>query len=299
MPRSLPPLNPLRVFEAAARHVHFTRAAEELGITQAAVSRQILVLEGWLKVKLFERNHPDVRLTEAGKRYLTSLGQAFDLIESSTADALGGSKQSTIVLRAYSTFAMRWLIPRLPRFTRLHPDILIDIKTAVVPITFRPDETGLIIDCGTGEMEGVVSQRVIGDVIVPICHPKLLQGAAPEEPADLGRYPLLHSRPRRHDWADWFTHVGAKAAPNGGSVFDNSSLTYQAAKEGIGIAMGQIHLLEAELANGELIIPIDRRYERSCGYYLHYPERVRQDPRVIAFHNWMIEEAAAQDARIS
>jgi LysR family glycine cleavage system transcriptional activator len=299
MARSLPPLNPLRVFEAAARHVHFTRAAEELGITQAAVSRQILVLESWLKVKLFERRHTELRLTEAGSQYLTSLGQAFDLIEASTARAGGGAKQSTIVLRSYATFAMRWLIPRLPHFTSRHPGILIDIKTSVTPIKFRPDESGLIIDYGTGEMEDVVSQRIFGDVIAPMCHPKLLRdGWHLDRPIDIGHYPLLHSRRRRQDWADWFTHVGAKDGPNEGSIFDNSSLTYQAAKEGIGVAMGQVHLLESELANGDLVIPIDRRLERSSGYYLLYPKRVRQDSRVIAFHNWIIDEARAMDTPV-
>jgi LysR family glycine cleavage system transcriptional activator len=287
------------VFEAAARHVHFTRAAEELGITQAAVSRQILVLESWLKVKLFERRHTELRLTEAGSQYLTSLCQAFDLIETSTARAAGGSKHSVIVLRAYATFAMRWLIPRLPRFTSKHPDILIDIKTSVTPIKFRPEETGLLIDCGTGEMEDVVSQRIFGDVIAPMCHPKLLRdGWHLEQPTDIGHYPLLYSRRRRSDWSDWFAHVGAEPPPSGGSTFDNSSLTYQAAKEGIGITMGQVHLLEPELASGELVIPIDRRLSRSSGYNLLYPKRVRQDPRVIAFHNWIIDEARAMDAAV-
>lgn len=297
MARTLPPLNPLRVFEAAARHVHFTRAAEELGITQAAVSRQILVLESWLKVKLFERRHTELRLTEAGSQYLTALGQAFDLIETSTAHASGGSKHTTIVLRAYATFAMRWLIPRLPHFTARHPDILIDIKTSVTPIKFRPDESGLIIDYGPGEMEDVVSQRIFNDVIAPMCHPKLLRdGWHLERPTDISHYPLLHSRRRSHDWSDWFAHVGAKYAPSDGSTFDNSSLTYQAAKEGIGVAMGQVHLLESELANGDLVIPIDRKLERPYGYYLLYPKRVMRDPRVVAFHNWIIEESRAMGA---
>lgn len=298
MARSLPPLNPLRVFEAAARHVHFTRAAEELGITQAAVSRQILVLETWLKVKLFERRHTELRLTEAGRQYLTSLGQAFDLIEASTARTSGKAKQTTIVVRSYATFTMRWLIPRLAHFTKRHPDVLIDIKTSVTPIRFRPEETGLIIDYGTGEMEDVVSQRIFGDVIVPMCHPSLLRSGCLERPTDIARYPLLHSRRRRQDWADWFAYVGVKDVPNDGSIFDNSSLTYQAAKEGIGIAMGQVHLLESELANGELVIPIDRKLERSYGYYLLYPKRVQKDPRVIAFHNWIIDEAVRLEAPV-
>ena len=294
MARTLPPLNPLRVFEAAARHVHFTRAAEELGITQAAVSRQILVLETWLKVKLFERRHTELRLTDAGRQYLDALGQAFDIIETSTARASGPPRQTTIVLRVYATFAMRWLIPRLTRFTSQHPDILIDIKTSVTPIKFRPEESGIIIDYGTREMSDVVAQPLFNDVIAPMCHPKLLRGRQRlDSPLEVGRYPLLHSRRRRQDWADWFAHVGAKDAPNDGSIFDNSSLTYQAAKEGIGIAMGQVHLLDAELASGELVIPFDRRLARNYGYYLLYPKRVKQDPRVIAFHKWITDEARA------
>lgn len=293
MARVLPPLNPLRVFEAAARHVHFTRAAEELGITQAAVSRQVLTLETWLGIKLFERRNTDLRLTEEGSQYLTALSQVFDLVEASTARVAGKSERSTINLRAYATFAMRWLIPRLPRFRCLHPEIMIDLKTSVTPVEFRPDETNLFIDYGTGsELEGVISQRIFDDVIAPVCSPKLLQGKThPDRPADLRNYPLLHSRRRPRDWSDWFSYVGVDPAPGNACVFDNSSLTYQASKEGIGVAMGQLRLLETELATSELMIPVERLLERSFGYYLIYPLRVRQDSRVMAFHSWIVDEA--------
>jgi LysR family glycine cleavage system transcriptional activator len=294
MARNLPPLNPLRVFEAAARHVHFTRAAAELGITQAAVSRQISVLEDWLGVKLFQRRHNELRLTPAGSQYLTMLGQAFDLIEASTPRTGQAIKQSVITLRVYATFAMRWLIPRLQHFTSRHPDILVDIKTSVTPIKFRPEETGLMIDYHKSELEDVVSQHLFGDIIVPVCSPALLRdGSLPKEPREITRYTLLHSRRRAYDWVDWFAHVGIKGTPQDGCIFDNSSLTYQAAKMGIGVAMGQVYLLEPELLSGDLVIPIDHRLERPRGYCLIYPKRVRRDPRVIAFHEWIVEEAAA------
>jgi LysR family transcriptional regulator, glycine cleavage system transcriptional activator len=293
MHRNLPPLNPLRVFEVAARHVHFTRAAEELGITQAAVSRQILTLENWLNIKLFERRHSELRLTEVGNRYLTAVCQAFDIIESSTTKARGGSTQSMITLRVYATFAFRWLIPRLARFKLRHPEILVDLTTSVTPIQFHKEDAELVIDYRSEqEMEGIIAQRIFSDVIVPVCSPDLLQdNLRIEKAADLAHFTLLHSRKRQSDWSDWANHVGAEIPLEGGYVFDNSSLAYQAAKAGIGIAMGQLHLLEAELASGELIIPFDQKLERNDAYYLLYPTRISQDPRVAAFHRWVAEEA--------
>src|ERR1700754_5040085 len=148
MRRSVPPLNPLRVFEAAARHVHFTRAAEELGITQAAVSRQISSLEQWLDVKLFERRHSDLRLTSAGSYYLESLRQAFDLINNSTAKILSKLAQSKIVLRSFATFASLWLMPRLPRFHEQHPDIKVDLLISVASIEVQREQADLFIAYG-------------------------------------------------------------------------------------------------------------------------------------------------------
>ena len=294
MRRTLPPLNPLRIFEAAARHVHFTRAADELGITQAAVSRQISVLETWLGVKLFERRHSELRLTGAGIQYQESLRQAFDLIGDSTAKILGGSVQSKIVLRSYATFALLWLLPRLPRFRARHPEVQIDLLTSVAAIEFQREQADLIITHGVAKPEGVIAQRLFGDLLAPVCSPALLPGGRPlEDPADLKRFTLLQSRYRATDWQEWLAHVGADFSAEQGLVFGSSTLTYQAAKEGIGVAMGQLRLLESELAAGSLVIALNRRLERASGYFLLHSKRGEQDERVTSLREWIVEEAKA------
>jgi LysR family glycine cleavage system transcriptional activator len=292
MRRNLPPLNPLRVFETAARHVHFTRAAEELGITQAAVSRQVSALERWLDVKLFERRHAELQLTAAGSHYLESLRQAFDLIGDSTVRILSGSVQSRIVLRSYATFALLWLMPRLPRFREQRPDIQVDLLISVASVEVQREQADLIVTYGNAEPQGVVAQRLFADVIAPVCSPHLLKTDAPlSDPSELRRFTLLHSRYRPDDWQDWTSYVNAGFSADPGLVFGSSTLTYQAAKDGVGIAMGQLRLLEAELTSGALILPIDRRLERAAGYFLLHSKRAMQDERVTSLRDWIVDEA--------
>jgi LysR family transcriptional regulator, glycine cleavage system transcriptional activator len=240
MRRNIPPLNPLRVFEAAARHTHFTRAADELGITQAAVSRQISVLEKWLGVTLFERRHTELRLTPAGARYLQSLRQAFDIIDESTNGILSEPVQSKVTLCSYATFAHFWLMPRLSRFRQRHPDVEVDFLTSVASIEFRRDQADLIVSHGIAKPEGVISQKILGDVLVPVCSPAFLERNGPLlNPADLKKLTLLHSRYRNNDWAEWFASLGIELETRPGLVFAGSTLAYLAAKEGIGVAIGQ------------------------------------------------------------
>ena len=292
MRRNLPPLNPLRVFEAAARHVHFTRAAEELGITQAAVSRQISSLEKWLDVKLFERRHSELRLTSAGSYYLESVRQALDLIGNSTSKILSKSAQSKIVLRSFATFALLWLMPRLPRFQEKHPDIQVDVLISVASIEVQREQGDLIVAYGSSEPQPGVSHRLFTDVIAPVCNPKILHDVGDvRKPSDLSKLTLLHSRYRADDWPDWIAKykAGFSAAP--GLVFGSSILTYQAAKDGVGIAMGQIHLLETELSSGALVSPLQLKLERPSSYFVVHSKQAEHDERVMLLRDWIISEA--------
>jgi LysR family glycine cleavage system transcriptional activator len=292
MRRNVPPLNPLRVFEAAARHTHFTRAADELGITQAAVSRQISVLEKWLGVPLFERRHTELRLTQAGTRYLQSLRQAFDIIDESTTSILSEPVQGKVTLCSFATFAHFWLMPRLTRFRQRHPDIQVDFLTSVASIEFRRDQADLIITHGIAKPEGVIAQKIFSDVLVPVCSPQFLEKNAPlSDPADLRKLTLLHSRYRSNDWGEWFASLGIEFDSRPGLMFPGSTLAYQAAKEGIGIAMGQYRILEAEIASGTLVTPFDHRLERATGYYLLHSKHALHDQNIAAFRNWIMEEA--------
>jgi LysR family glycine cleavage system transcriptional activator len=295
MRRNIPPLNPLRVFEAAARHTHFTRAADELGITQAAVSRQISVLEKWLSVPLFERRHTELRLTPEGTRYLHSLRQAFDIIDESTMSILSEPVEAKVTLCTYATFAHFWLMPRLSRFRQRFPNVQVDFLTSVASIEFRRDQADLIVTHGIAKPEGVISQKILGDVLVPVCSPIFLEKNKPlSGPADLRKLTLLHSRYRSNDWAEWFSSLGIEFDSQPGLVFAGSTLAYQAAKEGIGIAMGQYRLLEAEIASGALVVPFDHRLERATGYFLLHSKHALHDPHITAFRDWIMEEANQQ-----
>jgi LysR family glycine cleavage system transcriptional activator len=292
MGRKIPPLNPLRVFETAARHTHFTRAADELGITQAAVSRQIAVLEKWLKVPLFVRRKAGLRLTPAGTRYLQSLRQAFDIIEDSTVEILTEPVQPTMRICSFATFAHYWLMPRLSSFCQLYPDVKTDLLIAVASTEFRWDEADLIITHGLTPPEGIVSRRIFGDVLVPVCSPAFLERYGPVlDAADFMNMTLLHSRYRSNDWGEWFSSVGVEFDSRPGRIFSGSTFAYQAAKEGIGVAMGQLRLLEAEIASGALVVPYEHRIERAAGYFLLHSKHALSNPNILAFRNWIMEEA--------
>jgi LysR family transcriptional regulator, glycine cleavage system transcriptional activator len=291
MRRNIPPLNPVRIFETAARHTHFTRAADELCITQAAVSHQISVLEKWLGVSLFERRSNGLKLTPVGVRYLQSLRQAFDIIEDSTSGILSGPVRPKVTICAYSTFAQFWLMPRLSAFTNEHPDIEVDFLTSIASIAFRQDQADLIITHGIAKPQGIVSQKIFDDIIVPVCSPGFLQKHGPFSAGRLAETTLLHSRYRANDWAEWFSSLGVETEGRPGLVFSGSTLCYQAAKEGIGVAMGQLRLLDSEIACGNLVIPIDHRLARASGYFLLHSKHALQDPTITALRDWIIAEA--------
>lgn len=298
MRRVLPPLNPLRTFEVAARHVSFTHAAEELGVTQTAVSRQVAVLEAFLKVKLFERHNSELTLTEYGHAYHSAIQPALDLIAHATAGTRG-LVPNQLTLRVYVTFAMRWLMPRLPRFRAKHPNIGINLSTSISPADFEREDLDINICHGDGKWPGVKGSLLFADRIAPVCAPSLLEGPnAPREAADLQRQTLLHSRHRRSDWTEWLDFAGIAVPPaQQDLVLETSMLVYEAARQGMGFAIGQLPLLKADLESGVLVAPFPA-LERPMGYYLLHRSQGRLEPKVEAFKAWILEEAAADNAAL-
>lgn len=299
MRRKMPPLNPLRVFEAAARHTHFTRAADELGITQAAVSRQVSVLEQWLRVPLFERRNAKLRLTPAGTRYQQALRRAFDIIEESTTGILAEPVQTSVTICCYAAFAHFWLMPRLSSFHQRHPDVqvdmLVDFLASPTALELQKDQADLIISHGVTKPEGMVAQAIFNDILVPVCSPAYLKSHGPLcDPVDLKSATLLHSRYRPNDWGEWFSSLSIDFDRKPGLVFSGSSLLYQAAKEGIGVAMGQYRLLEGEIASGGLVVPFDHRLERAAGYFLLHSKHALHDARIIELRDWIMQEAGVK-----
>jgi LysR family glycine cleavage system transcriptional activator len=291
MRRLMPPLNPLRMFEAAARHVNFTRASEEFGVTQSAVSRQVTVLEEFLKVRLFERRNSELILTDAGRSYLRAVQPALDMIAEATA-ATRGRTPNQIKIRAYLTFAMHWLLPRLPRFRELHPAIEITVMTSSAPHDFESDVVDLSIRYGYGGWPRSKSWLLFNDQLTPVFAPSLAAGDRPIALGDIAGQTLLMSRNRLDDWPNWLTFAGLEFDPPRKLVFETSSLVYEAARQGLGIAIGQPRLLESELGRRELTAPFPVM-ERPFGYYLMHGE-TQSDPHIEAFRDWILREAAGR-----
>ncbi|CAO3439420.1 transcriptional regulator GcvA [Azospirillum doebereinerae] len=294
MARPIPPLNPLHVFECAARHGSFTKAAEELSVTQPAVSRQVALLEDYLGVRLFHRETRGLTLTAEGKRYAGEIGPAFRTIAESTGRLVSARAAEPLKLQVYATFMAKWLMRRMPQLQTQHPALRLRTRTAVAPVDFARDNVDAAIQFGNGDWAGLESVFLFADEIQPVCSPALLAGGpAVERPEDLLRHPLLHSHYRRRDWPDWLASVGLDTVEEREPlVFPSSLLTYQAAVDGLGVAMGQPRLLQSELQSGALVCPLRQSLHRDLGYYFVVPPNHQDRARIALIRNWLLEQVA-------
>ena len=293
MSRRFPPLNPLRTFEVAARCKSFTEAAEELGVTQAAVSRQIGVLEGFFKAKLFERSVRSVTLTPIGRQLHEDVSSAFQIIRWSTDRIF----QENVLVRVqtYPTFAARWLMPRLSNFMTKFPAVDLRVQTAIKPVDFSKTDTEIAIQFGCGDWPDVTAHPLVADAIEPVCSPHLASIPAPGDINALLQHTLLMSKYRSRDWNDWFEHVGVQpGSEKRWLAFESSILTFQAAIEALGIAMGQTALLSAELKSGVLIKPFNLPLRRKLQYWVVWPAGRRLSPEARKFIDWIIAPAESE-----
>lgn len=292
MPRRIPPLNPLRVFEVVARTGNLTVAAQELHVTQSAVSRQIGVLEEYLGVALFRRERHGVTLTRLGHAYAEQIVPVFGTITSATEELLKGSTRGALRVRTYVTFAAKWLIPRLPDFQREHPDIEVRISTAVQEVDFDRDPVDVAIQFGHGRWPRVRADLLFEDEIEPVCSPRYLaqHAGGPRGTESLLNGRLLVSQYRKTDWDEWLSAVGLASAAAGAErmTFTSSVLTWQAAHDGLGVAIGQTAMLGAEFRSGELVRPYDRPVRTSRAYYLLRPAVQRESRKVAVFREWLL-----------
>ena len=288
--RRLPPLNGLRAFEAAARHLSFTRAAAELNVTQAAISHQIRMLEDRLGVKLFVRRNRTVLLSEAGQAYLPALRDAFDMIDQATDRLLRRDEGGPLVISSTASFATKWLVPRLGAFQTLHPEIEVQLSTSFELVDFQRDAVDAAIRWGMGKWPGLHIERLFSQDIFPVCAPALVKGKnGLKQPADLARVTLLHTTNARDDWRLWLTAAGVKGVDVGrGPVFDQVFTAIQAAIDGVGVALGQTQLVERDIAAGRLVQPFDLVLPREAAYYFVCPPNALKRRKVKAFHDWML-----------
>ncbi|HSR72011.1 MAG TPA: transcriptional regulator GcvA [Kiloniellales bacterium] len=297
MARRLPPLNALRAFEAAARHLSFTKAAEELHVTQAAISHQVKGLEESLGRPLFRRFNRRLMLTDAGQAYLPALSEALDAIEQATR-RLQASDGGPLKVSAANSFAAKWLLPRLPRFRQRHPEIDIQVSASDTLVDLLRDDFDMGIRFGRGHYPGLLVDHLFDDVVFPVCSPRLRDGPHPlDAPEDLRYHTLLHddvTGSDMPDWRKWLAAVGVKGLnAERGPFFSHSSLAIQAAIEGQGVALARGSLVALDLEAGRLIRPFGPPLPSNFACYLVLAPQTAERPKVKAFRAWLLEETAA------
>lgn len=289
---SLPPLNPLHVFAVASRLESFTKAAKELNVTQSAVSRQVAALEANLNELLFRREKEGISLTSMGLFYRQEINAAFARIHAATEEVRGNRSSDPLRIRVYSTFAARWLIPRLPSFRRKHPDIELQMNTAVQPVDFTRDSADLAIQFGDGKWPGAISKLILPDVLQPVCSPDFLEANGPiRDISDLRNLQLIDARLRTKDWRDWLKYVDMDGDGLDFMEFPSSLLAYQAATSGLGVAMGQLSLVQSYVEKEQLVLLLDKRLRRDLGYYAIWPEALSMTTKIRAFLHWLVAES--------
>lgn len=291
----LPPLNALRAFEAVGRLQSVTAAAAELCVTPAAVSRHVRTLEEFLALPLFVRGHRSITLTVEGAKYLAEISVLFKGLRRATENLTRRQKKKRILkIRSPATFAVRWLIPRLPAFHALHPSIEVNLTTAFAPLDFRKEDIDGGIELCDGNWRNKRgdqrADKLVENAMTPVCSPALIRGKKlPLRPSALKGAILLHSLARPDDWAAWIAAAGvAGIDPHGGMKYETSMLAYQAAMEGSGFAMAQLALVENDLRDGRLVRPFTFTLEMGAySYYFVSPRKSRDNPALAHFRAWI------------
>jgi LysR family glycine cleavage system transcriptional activator len=303
MYQRLPPLNSLRAFEAAARHLSFKKAAEELKVTPAAIGHQVKGLEQFLSIQLFRRLNRALLLTEAGQACLPELREGFSKLASAVETLRARDSRSVLTATVAPSLAAKWLIPRLHRFRASWPEISVRIDTDLEELDLLQAGIDVGIRFGSGSYPGLRVDRLMGEELLPVCSPKLTESPGSlRTPEDLGNHTLLHIEGETADtaWADWSmwlravgcSHVEAIAGPR----FTQTIMAVQAAIEGQGVALAPISIVADDIAAGRLVQPFTNipGYPTTFAYYVVSPREIADTPKVSAFREWVIEEASGR-----
>lgn len=292
----LPPLNPLRAFEAAGRLQSIRRAAEELLVTPGAVSRQVQSLEAFLGVPLFRREAREVVLTAEGEQYLSTISQNFDGIREATRKLIGPKNSEILKIRAYTTFAMKWLIPRLTSFHAENKTTEVRITTTLEAVDFERENVDGAIRLGDGNWPCCETDRLVPNELIPVCSPAFRRQAGLKKPENLIGQPLLHSLVRPDDWRYWLEAADVKGIdPYAGPKYASSTLAYQAALEGQGVMMAQKVLFADDLRAKRLVQPFGPSLDRGeFTYYFIYPRNRTRNPAFRRFRAWLLAQAALE-----
>ena len=294
MHRHLPPFPAIRAFEASARHCSFKLAAEELCLTNSAISHQIKTLEDYLGTRLFFREVRGVTLTESGKSYLAELTDVLDRLNDATTHVRRSDTAGPLSIRATPGFAARWLMPRLAEFIEAYPEIELRISGSAKPADFAKEDVDIEIRWGCQQSEGLLVDPLLVATRFPVICPSLLARGPPlRKPDDLRHYTLLHDE-ADDAWSHWLDQAGANfEKTNRGPRFEHCDLLLRAAAEGQGVALAFDVLVEADLASNKLVSPFDISLPPAVIYSVVSPESWSYRPNVKAFRNWVLAEADA------
>ncbi|MFC3326382.1 transcriptional regulator GcvA [Mesorhizobium cantuariense] len=302
MARLLPGTRALRTLEAAARHLNFTRAADELGLTPAAVSHQIKEIEDQLGLVLFTRTSRTIRLTEAGTVLFEASTDALDLLGRAVSRAQKLTRGNALLkVTLDAQFASKWLMRRVDDFRKYHPNIELRFDIAYEVRDFELDDIDVGIRFGAGKYPGLRAHRLFDNILIPVCSPSLLTSGPPlREPRDLFNHTLAHIEWSRQgvtwpNWRMWMAAAGVNDFDDSRTVvFKNSTDAVQAALDGNAVALADFAMVANDLSQGRLVQPFELglRVAPEFAYFLVYPESTAADPRIIAFREWILEEVA-------
>lgn len=288
--RLLPSTSALAAFESVARLGSFSSAADELSLTQGAISRQISGLEDQLGILLFERSSRGVQLTEAGRAYAKAIGAALAQIRTASLQAMTKRHGDTLNLAMLPTFGTRWLLPRIPRFVSAHPEITLNFATRIGIFDFEQDGLDVAIHIGQPNWPGAECTFLMDEMVAPVCSPEFLRQNPVAKPEDLAGLPLLHMASRPGAWTHFFEALGVQGVPAPGMRFEQFASVAQACSAGLGVALMPLFLIEAELQSGTLVEAYPQQVRSPSSYYLVAPV-TRMDLKPVAlFRAWLIEE---------
>lgn len=300
MARRLPSLNGLRAFEAAARHESFTKAADELCVTQGAVSHQVKALEAELGVKFFNREPKRLIITEAGRRYLEVVRDALDRIAAGTDSLQQRQNAGVLTVSTSPNFASKWLVHRLGRFAEAHSGIDLRVSANMHHVDFAREDIDIAVRHGDGTEHGLHVTRLYTEELLPVCSPALLAGPHPlRQPRDLMHHTLLHMD-HRQDWSKWLVAAGVGDMDlSRGPVFNQASMGIDAAVDGQGVALARTGLAAHDLIAGRLIRPFDLALAVPYAYWIVCPKATANLPKITTFRVWLLAEAAEDVRRLA
>jgi LysR family glycine cleavage system transcriptional activator len=307
----------LRAFESAARHLSFTVAADELCVTQSAISRHVKNLEEHYRLKLFIRLARALELTKEGDRLYTVVEKSFDQIESISRTLSKTKAARCLVLSILPTLASTWLMPRLVKFTQMHQNVEVRLITSIEPVAFDRDKVDVAIRVGnppnkrkakgspridlvmTDEWKGVAAERLFADILVPVCRSEIVKQKSPISPVELASLPLIHTDSRSHAWDDWFAALGVPYTQTKRIYhFGHFFMSLRAALDGRGVALIPDILARKDIAAGNLIVPVRERAPSGGDYYLLYKKDRATDRAIFAFRQWLLAEVMTESGRL-